>query len=231
MNLYILVEGRQCERKLYPRWLSYLLPTFARVASPDAVDNDNYYLISGEGYPHLLDKHLPNSIADVNDVGRFDYLVLCLDSDEDRPAERAAAIESRVADLPIKLSRAQLRIVLQHRCVETWLLGNRHVFSRTPQNATLRKYIEYYNVCNEDPERMHSHADFNTHAQFHADYLRLVFKERNITYSKSQPGHACDEAYLTQLVSRVESHKDHLQSFQDFLGFCRGIAAHAIPRT
>ena len=31
MNLYFLVEGRRTESKVYPRWLSYLLPEYRQV--------------------------------------------------------------------------------------------------------------------------------------------------------------------------------------------------------
>ncbi len=92
MNLYFLVEGRRTEARLYPRWLSYLLPHFSRVEYPDEASNNTFFLISGEGYPRLLDVQLPHAIQDVNDVGRYDYLIVCLDADEATVAERTAEV-------------------------------------------------------------------------------------------------------------------------------------------
>lgn len=57
MNLYFLVEG-VTERKLYPKWINYLLPSLTRVFSPDEAEQNNYYLISGGGFPSLLDEIL-----------------------------------------------------------------------------------------------------------------------------------------------------------------------------
>jgi hypothetical protein len=54
MNLYFLVEGTQSERKVYPAWLAHILPELQRVQSCDDVNEKNYYLISGEGYPSLI---------------------------------------------------------------------------------------------------------------------------------------------------------------------------------
>ncbi|MDV2999865.1 MAG: hypothetical protein N5P05_001471 [Chroococcopsis gigantea SAG 12.99] len=53
MNIYFLVEGNSTERKIYPKWLEYLIPELMRVDYHDQVDNNNYYLISGEGYPEF----------------------------------------------------------------------------------------------------------------------------------------------------------------------------------
>jgi hypothetical protein len=33
MNIFFLVEGEQTETKVYPKWLTYLLPMFTRVYS------------------------------------------------------------------------------------------------------------------------------------------------------------------------------------------------------
>lgn len=99
MNLYFLVEGRRTEMRLYPRWLSRLLPHFTRVDYPDMVTKNNYFLISGDGYPRLLDVALQNAVRDVNAAQNYDYLILCLDADEATVAERTAEVESHRAEL------------------------------------------------------------------------------------------------------------------------------------
>lgn len=77
MNVYILVEGKRTEKKVYPAWLSILTPHLKKVNIAGDVSDDNYYLISGEGYPSLL-SHLKNAIDEVNEISKFRYLVLCL---------------------------------------------------------------------------------------------------------------------------------------------------------
>ncbi len=91
MNLYFLVEGMQSERKVYPAWLSHLLPELTRVQSCDEVNKKNYYLISGEGYPSLYD-FIPPSIEEINLSGKYNYFVVCLDAEENTVAERHAEI-------------------------------------------------------------------------------------------------------------------------------------------
>ncbi len=54
MNLYFLVEGKRTEPKIYPSWFEYLLPNYNKIQNPGKVSNNNYYLISGLGYPALF---------------------------------------------------------------------------------------------------------------------------------------------------------------------------------
>jgi len=47
MNIYFLVEGRRTEKKVYPRWLSYLLPELKEVTDPFEIGFNNYYVFNG----------------------------------------------------------------------------------------------------------------------------------------------------------------------------------------
>jgi hypothetical protein len=76
MNLYFLVEGTQSERKVYPAWLAHLLPQLKQVRNYDEVNEKNYYLISGEGYPSLIYDFIPSSIAEINSNGKYSYFVV-----------------------------------------------------------------------------------------------------------------------------------------------------------
>ena len=75
MNVYFLVEGKT-ERKVYPKWLAHLAPQLKRVNFPCDATANNYYLISGGGFPSILDNHLKDLVSDINTSGNFDYLVL-----------------------------------------------------------------------------------------------------------------------------------------------------------
>jgi len=54
MNVYFLVEGRRTEKKIYPKWLSHLVPELTKVDFFEDVKEFNYKLFSGFGFPHLL---------------------------------------------------------------------------------------------------------------------------------------------------------------------------------
>ncbi|MEG4045513.1 hypothetical protein [Microcoleus sp. Pol17_C1] len=219
MNLYFLVEGTQSERKVYPAWLAYLLPELQRVDNCDDVKEKNYYLISGEGYPSLYN-FIPPAIAEINSNGKYSYFVVCLDAEENTVAELTTEIDDFLSQQKLKLNNAELVLIFQNRCLESWLLGNRKIYSRNPQNKPLLDYTKYYDVSVNCPENMGKYRDFNTHAQFHGAYLRLLFEAKNITYSKKRPGDVLKQFYLEQLLARIQVHPEQLTTFRHFMDFC-----------
>ncbi len=229
MNLYFLVEGRRTEAKVYPAWLSYLIPELKRVDSPDQVNSKNYFLISGEGYPSLIYNHIPKSIEDVNDNGKYDYLVVCLDAEEVSAQDRAAEVNDFLEEEEVALKNTQLILIIQNRCIETWLLGNRRIYVRNPQAPSLVEYTQYYNVLRDDPELMGKHH-FNNYAKFHLAYLKSIFVERNIAYTKRNPGHVLEQSYLNQLWARINEEPKHLPTFRHFIDFCRMVRATLTPK-
>ena len=180
MNLYFLVEGAQSERKVYPAWLAHLLPELQRVNNCDDVNEKNYYLISGEGYPSLIYDFIPRAIAEINSNGKYSYFVVCLDAEENTVAELTTEIYNFLNEQKLKLNNAELVLIFQNRCLESWLLGNRKIYSRNPQNKPLLDYTKYYDVSVNCPETMGRYQEFNTHAQFHGAYLRTLFEAKNI---------------------------------------------------
>lgn len=217
MNAYFLVEGRRTEVKLYPAWLSVLCPNLTRVTNADAVSEDNYYIFNGGGYPSILN-HIHNAIEDINNIGKYDYLIICVDADEATPEQRFKEIKDYLAQNHIVLHRAQLFIIIQNRTIETWLLGNRRIVCRTPNNRNLIKYLRFYDVINNDPEKCPKHRDFSNHAHFHEAYLKEIFRERGLSYSKINPGEAQKPAYLNELINRIQKTND-LKSFSLFYQF------------
>lgn len=220
MNIYFLVEGRRTERKIYPQWLSVLTPGLERVEFVADATANNYFLFSGEGYPSLL-RHLQNAVADVNTIGAYDYLVVCLDAEETSVEERKASISQYLSEAGVELKQAELVVVVQNPCFETWFLGNRKIFKRNPQSQLLKDYIAFYNVQQQDPELMPTYVE-NTRAQFHAAYLREIFAERNIAYTKQHPGEVGTESFLRELIKRNEE-TGHIASFKELLDFCQSI--------
>ena len=223
MNLYFLVEGTQSERKVYPAWLAHLLPELQRVDNCDDVNEENYYLISGEGYPSLIYDFIPRAIAEINSNGKYSYFIVCLDAEENTVAELTTEIDDFLNEQKLKLNNAELVLIFQNRCLESWLLGNRKIYSRNPQNKPLLDYTKYYDVSVNCPENMGRYQEFNTHAQFHGAYLRALFEAKNITYSKKRPGDVLKPFYLEQLLARIEVQPEQLTTFRQFIDFCNKI--------
>ena len=223
MNLYVIVEGRRTEKKVYPAWFNHIVPDLNRVSWPHEVEENNYFLFNGNGYPALLHNHLKNSIDEVNELGNFDYLVLALDVDESTIKGRIQEVNSFIEEHALKLNQAELIIIPQNRCIETWFLGNKKVFKQNPQDPDLLEYIKFYNVQVNDPEEMGTYQGFNSFSQFHGAYCTKFLRERNIRYSKNRPNGVVDKDYLESLISR-NNETNHIQSFRrliDFLEFVK----------
>lgn len=218
MNLYLLVEGRRTEKKVYPAWLSHIVPDLTRVAWAREAENNNYFLFSGNGYPALLHNHLKNSIDEVNELGNFDFLVLALDVDDSTVKGRIEEVHSFLQKHDLRLDRAGIVIIPQNRCIETWFLGNRKIFKHNPQDRVLSKYAKFFNVREDDPEEMELFPGFSSISQFHEDYCTKFLRERGIRYSKNRPNGVGDQDYFESLISRSEE-TGHLKSFKRLVDF------------
>jgi len=223
MNLYFLVEGKT-ERILYPKWLEYLVPSLKRIDNPCDASKSCYYLISGEGYPGLLDSHLLNSVKDINNSGAYNYFVIVLDSDEVTTSERIHEVNKRVIDKRINIGDCKLQIIVQNRCIETWLLGNRNVFTRNPTTQELVECIRFFDVYKKNPELMTCPTDRKgTISAFHYEYLRLMLSEKNIRYTKKRPKDTLKPYYINALKKRLSQTPDHLYTLNSFFYFCTDI--------
>ncbi|MFM8008397.1 MAG: hypothetical protein ACKO86_26460, partial [Dolichospermum sp.] len=169
------------------------------------------------------------------------YLVLFTDADRltisEKKVEAFEKIKLNLQNKPFQTlpENCQLEIIIQKVCIETWFLGNRNFFVRNPQNnQLLKQYIKYFDVSQSDPEDLASEFEQNeentreifgykTKALFHEGYLREIFKERNLSYSKSRPKEVQEKFYLEQLLTRIKTNPYHLHSFQKFIEFCSKI--------
>lgn len=219
MNIYFLVEGRRTEKKVYPKWLSHLIPELLEVSDPFKIENNNFYIFNGNGFPSLLDNHLRNAVSDVNQISNFNYLVICLDSDDTTIDYRRTEVLNFIESNKLTLKTSKFVIIVQNKCIETWFLGNRKVYSKQPQSKELRKYNKFYNVQENNPELMTAIDGFSTSAQFHEEYLSEMLLEKNIRYTKKNPSGVTEKHYLAELISR-QSETNHLLSFKDFVDFC-----------
>jgi hypothetical protein len=239
MNFYFVFEGKT-EEIVYKKWLSVLLPDLTEVENFDDVNLNNYYAVGNKGYPSCC-KTTANAIQDINQTPKYDYLVLFIDADHCTVSERKAeALEEINLELENKLFKTlpqncKLEIIVQNVCIETWFLGNKNFFVRHPQNNNdLKKYIDYFDVSQSNPEDLGREFiqdekntkdifGYKTKALFHEGYLREIFKERKLSYSKARPKEVQEKYYLKQLLKRIEINSEHLLSFQEFINFCNTI--------
>lgn len=222
MNLYIIVEGNRTELQVYPAWIKHIAPQLRKIEDAWDVSDNTYYLFSGGGIPSIYN-HIAHSIQDINAINsrgsaKYDLLVVCIDTEEgDR-----FTIEKRIKnDIELNnLKPTGFRIVVfEHNvCMETWFLGNRSIFKRNPQDETYRKYTQFYNVADNDPELMGSPYKEWTKAQFHYRYLKKMFQERHMAYSKHNTTEVEKRAYLDQLIARFGETND-ISSFGRWYNF------------
>ncbi len=226
MNLYIIVEGKETEPIVYTAWLKILAPRMAKVENAWDVVENNYYLFSSQGIPSIY-KHVANAIVDINNInagnkGKYDYLLVCLDTEEETREYIEEQISKAVKENGEELKDVQLLVFEQKVCMETWFLGNRKVFKANAQDEVLLSYISEYNVRDLNPEDMNNlrPENYSTKAKFHQDYLKRMFRERNMRYSKSKPDEVCKKQFLEQLISRYHDTND-IKTFGSWYEFIK----------
>lgn len=217
MNLYFLVEGKRTEKKVYPAWLSHLVPSLRRVAFLKEIDVNSYFIFSGEGYPSLIGVHFRNAVQDYRQSGKLDRLVVCLDVDQTTPNMRSKEVFEVARSLEFPLE--QLRVITQESCIESWFLGNRKAVASSPQSAELSAYVQFYNVRRDDPESMGTFSRFKSRSDFHSKFFHLVAQEKGFQYTKHRPGHVLDSAFLDELLARRNA-TGHLPTFGSFIDLC-----------
>ena len=134
----------------------------------------------------------------------------------------------------INLSSIELVLIIQNRCIETWLLGNQNFVLTQTANIPLKysqtflTYRNYYDVRNQDPELMgiYDGSKSITHAQFHEEYLKSVFRARELSYSKGKSKEVGEKFYLDELIKRITVQPNHLNSFQYFLSIIKNLQKH-----
>lgn len=226
MNFYIIVEGEKTEMSVYPAWLSLLAPAYTRIANFDDVNENNYYIFCGGGIPSIY-THVTNAVLDINEINskggpHYDYLLVCLDTEGESRDYIMQQIEKQLKSEGVSLQNAELVVLEQKVCMETWFLGNQSVFKENPQNPEYLDFIRYYNVGKDNPEEMSNMDEnrFATTARFHVRYLKRMLEERNMTYSKNNTDDVQQSAYLQQLIKRYEE-TEHIASFGSWYEFVK----------
>lgn len=218
MNIYLLVEGRRTEKRVYTNWFLGSIPLLEESAAFDEVGDNSLFCFSGEGFPSVIERALPNAVRDIRDVNRYDALVLvfdCDDNDVDALRGRALQVVEDSGGLP---PRIEFVIVLQKRCIESWFLGNKRFVPRVAQSSDLIDCKRFFDVTLDCPEQMSAPATFSgSISAFHLHYLKAAFRERHLTYSKARPSEAASLNYLGGLRARYEEgHLPGMAALFDF---------------
>ena len=211
MKLAFIVEGKSTEKKIYHQWVQYLIPKIKYIKlEEDFVDN-SFKIISSEGYPFLLDT-IKDFFKDVQEDASIDYIFICFDSEEDDYQTKYDLMKRYIKECP-QIS-AGIKIIVQHHCLETFLISNRSINISRTSCETLKKYRDFYNVNVNDPEKITS-IDERTIAQFTYHYLKLLLKEKGLNYSKRNTKDVETRDYFNKIVKRYKDSK-HIQSFGHF---------------
>lgn len=213
MNLYFVVEGRRTEKALYKNWVSYLSPHLNLVSHISELTQDNFSIISGGGQPGYL-KIIRNAFLDIGSLNNVDYFFICVDSEDLSYTEKREQIENFVRnECPAVV--CNIVIIIQNHCIETWLMGNKRININSASDPELISYRDYYNVNVADPEGLEP-IDHRSIGEFTERYLKLMLREKGVSYSKKHVGQVKNKGYFNQLVKRYQQ-DGHINSFGDFL--------------
>lgn len=216
MNLYVVIEGEKAVKKLYQSWISYANKDLIPISDLREMKQNNVFILAGYGQPGYWGR-VKHAIEDVNSLGNIDRLVISVDSEdctyEDKLEEAKRIIAKNGCN-------ADVRYVIQHFCLETWLLGNKTLFRKRPQDSELLSFMKLFDLRTNDPALLPGNKDNSwNRAQFAYRYLRASIRDiygDRASYSKSNPGLAIGEGYFYQVKSTCLNNH-HVESFQDFL--------------
>ncbi|MCM1566109.1 MAG: hypothetical protein NC238_09235 [Dehalobacter sp.] len=217
MNIYTIVEGEKAAKKIYREWISYVNKDIHPVDYIQDVVSNNYYILAGYGQPEFYNR-VDTAIEDVNINKVFDRLVVAVDSEN---ATRDQRLEKVNKVLACHKCRVEVKIIIQHFCMETWFLGNKDTFRRNPQDPNLVEFMRIHNVRQEDPELLPGlpEREWNR-SNFAYNYIKagLMDKYSNrMFYTKSNAGNLIwTRGFFTQVKARLaDTH--HISSFNSFL--------------
>ena len=213
MNIYIITEGI-CEKSIYISWIPLLNHTLSNVEKLQEINNNNFIIYSGDGYPQYFEM-IDCAIEDVNNLGNVDRLVICIDSEEMSYNEKYDEISEHIRS---KKCIAEIKIVIQFFCFETWALGNRKIVPHKPKTEIVKEYKEYFDVSNNNPELLPGYSPENLNrAQFSEKYLRKLLNDKgHLSYNKSNPYYVKHPNFYKEVKKRHIETK-HIMSFKFFL--------------
>ena len=215
MNVHVVIEGDVGEKQVYQHWVPLVNSNLNYVEHISEIQDNHFTIVAGVGYPYYYEV-IDAAVEDINSHGSIDRLVVAVDSEEMEFDEKYDEINAHVSR---SHCIAEIRIVVQHFCLETWALGNKIIVRQNAQDSKLREYRRFYNVRNKDPELLPAYPPEELNrAQFAEKYLRRALQDkwRNLTYTKSNPNALLHFRYFQRVKERLDQ-TGHLPSFGAFL--------------
>jgi hypothetical protein len=230
VNIVLLVEGAETEPRVYQAWLRHRLPALRQALDVADLATNGYVLVSGEGYPAYADR-LDGLLRDIDDhPGKVQEFWVCVDSDEDTYEDRYEEVQSAIAaakrgtQLAKTNPSLEIRVIVQHCCIETWFLGHDGFLRAGPQSRDLVEFKRFFDVSVDDPEQMGRYPGYRTRQSFHEAYLKAMLRERSHHYTKQRPRVVLEPSYFEALQKRC-ARTGHLASFQKLLSAFRAAGA------
>lgn len=155
MNYYFLLEDEKSFLKVLPSWLEHMGFGYERVADIQGVKENTYVLQSGQGVTQLITKVLFDTI--LMNPGKIDKLVIILDAEELEIEQRKKEVNEQIKNhYQGRQLDFEIVILVCNRCFETWLLGCKGLYPKTPveENSYFYPYYNHYNIEMCDPEKM-----------------------------------------------------------------------------
>ncbi len=213
MNYYIVVEG-PAEKRVYKDWIKHLRPELNYVKDIFDINNNHFSIISGGGYPQYFEI-IESAIEDVNSHTNIDKLIISIDSEDMTFNEQYDELNEFLSD---KVCSADVQIIIQHFCFETWALGNKRIGPRNPERGSeLHKYKAIFNVLNNDPELLPNYPKEELNrSQFALKYLVTLLKAKNSSYSKRMPNAVINNHFFEGVKKRCVVN-NQIGSFKLFL--------------
>jgi hypothetical protein len=223
MNIYVVLEGEKAASKLYTSWIQSLNKALHPINYLYEFSQNNFLIIAGYGQPGFWGI-VEAAVEDVNKTEVIDRLVIGVDSEDKNLEEKLVEAREHVEK---NKCRVDVRYVIQHFCLETWLLGNIQLFRKKPQEEDLKRYVAFFNIRVNDPELLTAYVNNSwNRAQFSYEYLRAGIRDKygnwrdewgnRAFYNKHNPGLAGTEAFFYQVKKRYIE-KKHIKSFSTFI--------------
>ena len=213
MNIYLLMEGSKTEPLVYNAWINYVAPHMSQVKKLSDIKENNFYIISSQGYPRILTHAIADTVKDINQTPNIDALWIVVDTENSTIEQRLQAIQTELEKYTFSRP-IEIQMVVQKCCIETWGFGNDKVFPTHDIDEDPQEYLDFYDIRYNDPEEMKCPDDYDgSIADYHLHYLRAILKKKRISYTKSRPNDLDKEYYFNEICVR-ESRDNHLLTFR-----------------
>lgn len=178
MNVYVMVEGELAAKEIYQKWIPLVNRQLQNIDYPNQFAKNNFYVFFGKGQPEYWSR-ASIAVDDVNNNKTIDRLVFGFDSEDMSYHDKLNEAKENIEKFNC---RVQVKYIVQHFCMETWLLGNKDNYRWKTKNNTLNEYYKKFDVRENDPEDLPAYKEGGkraiNRAAFAYNYLRLAIYDK-----------------------------------------------------